>query len=148
MSRRMVALLSRALSVAASVLALTPGGHAQETAASGSKARPPIGSIREIADAMRECWVPPLGNQVRQGMKITDQCILKGNGEVISEPRITYVTEGAPGIEREAYRDSIVAAFVRCGPFPLSAELRRTIVGKLLWLQFVDNRKKNGERSL
>jgi hypothetical protein len=140
MSRRMVVLWCRALSVAAAVLALTPGADAQDTNTA-------IGNIQAIAEAIRECWVPPPENRAREGMTVTVRFALKGNGEVTAEPRIAYVTEGAQEAERDAYRESIVAAFVRCGAFPLSAELRRTIVGKLLWLQFVDNRKKDGEHS-
>jgi hypothetical protein len=74
-------------------------------------------------------------------MTVTVRFMLKGNGEIIAEPRVAYATEGAPSYERDIYRNSVIAAFVRCGPLPLDAELRRAIVGRPIWVRFVDGRK-------
>ena len=130
-------------SIAFSVSVLTQEGFAQDLHAGAPepKARPTLGSIREIAEALHGCWVPPPLDQAYQGMTVTVQFTLKGNGEIIAEPRVAYATEGAPSYEREIYRNSVVAAFARCGPLPLDPELRRTIVGKLIRLRFVDGRK-------
>ena len=141
MSRRVIRSLFGALSLAASVLLLDPAAHAQETGLSNSHSIPAIERIQEIAEAIRECWVPPPLDQAYRGMTMTVRFILKGSGAVMAEPRVTYVTEGAPQNNREAYRNSVIEAFARCSPFQLNAALRRTIVGRLLWLQIVDNRK-------
>ena len=129
--------------IALSIPVLTQDGFAQDLhpGAPEPNARPTLGSTREIAEALRGCWVPPPLDQAFQGMTVTVRFTLKGNGEIIAEPRVAYATEGAPSYERNIYRNSVVAAFARCGPLPLDAELRRTIVGRPIWVRFVDGRK-------
>jgi hypothetical protein len=127
--------------IALSIPVLTQDGFAQDLhpGAPEPNARPTLGSIREIAEALRGCWVPPPLDQAFQGMTVTVRFTLKGNGEIIAEPRVAYATEGAPS--GDIYSNSVVAAFARCGPLPLDAELRRTIVGRPIWVRFVDGRK-------
>jgi hypothetical protein len=144
MSRQFATMLFAAtVSVAITVSGLTHEGFAQDLhpGVPDPKPKPVLESVRDIAETLRACWVPPPLDQAYQGMTITVRFTLKGNGEIIAEPRIAYATEGAPAYEREVYRNSVIAAFARCVPLPLNAELRRTIVGRLIWLQFVDSRK-------
>jgi hypothetical protein len=131
------------LGIAVSISIATRDGNAQDLqpVTSNSQQKPALESIRDVAETIRACWVPPPLNQAFQGMTVTVHFTLKGNGDVMAEPRIAYTTEGAPLEEREIYRNSVVAAFARCGPLPLSPELRRTIVGKLIWLRFMDSRR-------
>jgi hypothetical protein len=129
------------LGTAISISIATRNGNAQDLKPVDSQQKPTLETIRDVAEKIRACWVPPPLDQAYQGMSVTVRFILKADGDIIAEPRVAYATEGAPAYERDVYRNSVIAAFARCRPLALNAELRRTIVGKLIWLRFVDDRK-------
>ena len=130
------------LGIVVSISIETRNGNAQDLRPGRpDEQKPTLETIRDVAEKIRACWVPPPLNQAYQGMTVTVRFILKGDGDIIAEPRVAYATEGAPAYERDVYRNSVIAAFARCRPLSLNAELRRTIVGKLIWLRFVDDRK-------
>ena len=73
-------------------------------------------------------------------MQMSVRFSFKRNGEIISEPRVTYVTPDAPEEARKIYRDAVTAALARCTPMPFTKGLGGALAGRPIAIRFTDNR--------
>jgi hypothetical protein len=90
--------------------------------------------MRAVQDRFAGCFQPPLQ---AEGTRITFYFSLDGNGDIIGgKPRT--VAFGFKGSESSRNRFDTQAqdALSKCWPLALSAELARTIPGKVYFLQF------------
>jgi hypothetical protein len=101
-----------------------------------------LDSIREMFDALRGCWVPPPIADARPGMQMSVRLSFKRTGEMIGQPRLTYVTPEASKENRDSYRHAIDAALERCSPMPFSKGMGGAVAGRPIAIRFVDNRTK------
>jgi hypothetical protein len=101
-------------------------------------------TLKDIYTAIRRCYVPPSLDQARPGMRITVQFAFKRDGELFGKPRILYETPGASPEQQSAYRMAVAAALVRCSPLPFSKSLGDAVAGRVLGMQFVDERNIRG----
>jgi hypothetical protein len=101
-------------------------------------------TLKEIYAAMRRCYVPPALDQARPGMRITVQFAFTRAGEIFGKPRILYETPGATPEQQSAYRLAVAAALARCSPLPFSKSLGNAVAGRVLAMQFVDERNLRG----
>ncbi len=115
-----------------------PTAHADERKAPTGKT---LNTIRDIFDALRECWIPPPENEARANMQMSVRFSLKRNGEIIGSPRVTYKSPDASSNITDDYHGAITAALNRCMPLRLSHGLGNAIAGRPISIRYVDNRK-------
>jgi hypothetical protein len=80
-------------------------------------------------------------------MRVTVRFSLKSNGELVGEPRITFVTPSVPRATADAYREAAISSIDHCLPLPLSSKLGGAVAGRPLALQFIDRRQKMRQAS-
>jgi hypothetical protein len=136
--------------VAAAAIGLTAGSHglhAQDGAKPQPPRRPPVlNTLNDIGLALSICWsahMPPLA-QARPGMNITVMLTFKRSGELLGEPRFTYMTREASAETRALYQRAVVEAINSCTPLPLSDGLGGAIAGRPTVFPFVDRRNEKG----
>ena len=101
-----------------------------------------IDTLRDLFATLRSCWRPPPANRAFADMRVTVRFSLKSNGELIGEPRITFVTPRAPPATADVYREAVVSSIDSCLPLPLSRKLGEAVAGRPLAVQFTDRRQK------
>jgi len=115
-----------------------PAIHSSESKASTGKE---LNTIRDVFNALRECWVPPPESEARAGMQISVRFSFKNNGEIISVPRVTYKSPDAPPETVTKYHNAITEALNRCTPLPFTRGLGNAVAGRPIAIRFVDDRR-------
>jgi hypothetical protein len=115
-----------------------PAGLEAEGAKADAEHR--LDTIRDLYDALRTCWVPPPQDEARPGMQMSVRLSFKRGGQMIGEPRVTYMSPDAPPAARNMYHDAIMAALERCTPLPFTPGLGGAVAGRPIAIRFVDNR--------
>jgi hypothetical protein len=100
-----------------------------------------LNTIREVFNALRACWIPPPEDEARPNMQISVRFSIRGNGEIISTPRVTYKSPDASPETINIYHNAITSALDRCTPLPLTRDLGNAVAGRPIAIRFVDNRK-------
>jgi hypothetical protein len=136
--------LLRALALAIAPLAAPALATALLPAQSGD--RPPprqeLDTIDDIFKTLHTCWRPPPLDLARPGMEITFRLSFKRDGSILGKPRITYETPGATSEQRQAYREAVAQALVRCAPLPFSRSLGDAIAGRPVTMRLIDTRQQ------
>ncbi len=81
---------------------------------------------REVAERIAECWHPPASSTPGE---ITLRLQFSARGDVIGQPRITYVKAGAGAASRAELSASIMTALQSCAPLRFTGSLGRAIAG-------------------
>jgi hypothetical protein len=119
----------------------------QDNTARQSPRRPPVlNTLHDIGLALSICWaahLPPQA-QARPGMNVTVMLTFTRSGEVLGEPRFTYMTPEASPETRALYQRAAVEAINSCTPLPLSDGLGGAIAGRPTIFPFVDRRNEKG----
>jgi hypothetical protein len=115
--------------------------------AAGSAQARDIETLQELFTILRRCWRPPPIDRAFADMRVTIRFSLKSNGELVGEPRITFVTPSAPRATADAYREAAISSIDHCLPLPLSSKLGGAVAGRPLALQFIDRRQKMRQAS-
>jgi hypothetical protein len=118
----------------------TPKAAADPEVAGGAAAAHRLGTIRDMYDALRACWVPPPQDEARPGMQMSVRLSFRRSGEMIAAPRVTFASPDAPPAARDTYHDAIVAALERCTPLPFTRGLGAAVAGRPVAIRFVDDR--------
>jgi len=105
-----------------------------------AKARRQLNTIGDLFAALRRCWVPPDGDHVQHGTEMSVRLSLKRNGELIGEPRVTFVKPGTPADVRQTYLDAILTSLKHCTPLPLTPALGGALAGRPISIRFIDDR--------
>jgi hypothetical protein len=101
-----------------------------------------LSTLSDMFDALRACWIPPPDDEARPGMQMTIRFSFRGNGEIISPPRVTYKSPDAPPEATNIYHDAITAALDRCTPMPFTTGLGGAVAGRPIAIRFVDDRTR------
>jgi hypothetical protein len=101
-----------------------------------------LDTLHAMFDALRACWIPPAKEKARPGMQMSVRFAFRRSGDIISTPRVTYVSHGASPENRGDYLHAISAALERCTPLHLSPGLGNAIAGRPIAIRFVDNREQ------
>ncbi|HUI97970.1 MAG TPA: hypothetical protein VLX44_19585 [Xanthobacteraceae bacterium] len=134
---------------AAGIGALAAGeARAVEAVAQNQPPRrmPRLNTLRDVGLALEICWEanePPLA-QARPGMNVTVMLTFTKKGEILGEPRFTYVTPEASQETRALYEQAVVAAINTCTPLPLSEALGNALAGSPKIMPFIDRRNQKG----
>jgi len=85
--------------------------------------RPPVlNTLKDIGLASGICWtahLPPV-EQARPGMRVSVMLTFTKTGEILGEPRFTFVTREASPETRALYQRVAAAAIGTCTPLPFS----------------------------
>jgi hypothetical protein len=106
--------------------------------------RPLLNSLQDLFDALGGCWRPPPLDKSRPGTQITVRITFNRSGEVMGEPRFTYITPGIPPEMRTAYQLSVADAISRCAPMPFTPSLAGAIAGRPVSMRYDDTRGQKG----
>ena len=115
-----------------------PAIHSNEPKTSTGKE---LNTIRDVFNALRECWVPPPESEARAGMQMSVRFSFKNNGEIISSPRVTYKSPDASPETVSKYHNAITEALNRCTPLPFTRGLGNAVAGRPIAIRFVDDRR-------
>ena len=106
--------------------------------------RPLLNTLRDLGIALEACWVPPPPDKARPGTEITFKFTFNRDGEILGEPRFTYITPGIAPEVRTAYQLSVADALARCTPLPLTPALGGAIAGRPFTMRYIDTRGQRG----
>jgi hypothetical protein len=100
-----------------------------------------IETIKDVQNAIKECWVWPAAADITTGMDITIMLSFRRNGEIFGG-QVTYQSPNVSEQERAVYAAALAATIKRCSPLPLSDSLGGAIAGRLFSFRFIDHRKQ------
>jgi hypothetical protein len=109
--------------------------------------RPPVlNTLKDIGLALGLCWLAhlPPPAQARPGMRVTVMLTFTRSGEILGEPRFTFVTPEAAPETRALYQRVAVAAIDTCVPLPFSEKLGNAVAGRPNIFPFIDWRNAKG----
>jgi hypothetical protein len=151
--------LAGCAAVAVAMMATSPGWAGEGARATGGTLwriqdgiaqptrRPPVlDTLKDIGLALGICWsahLPPIA-QARPGMRVTVMLTFTKSGEILGEPRFTFVTQEASPETRALYQRVAVAAIDTCAPLPFSERLGNAVAGRPNIFPFVDWRNAKG----
>jgi hypothetical protein len=126
--------------VTAATIAIAASGYGD--AAQGATTDAPINTLKELFVALQACWIPPPLDRAHDGMEITVRFSLTRDGRVLGKAAIKFESPDASEQDRLAYRQSIIEAFGRCAPFPITVGLGNAIAGRPFAIRFIDSRRQ------
>jgi len=152
--------LGGCVAVAVGLMATSPGRAGEAVWATGGALwriqddgiaqparRPPVlNTLNDIGLALSICWsahLPPAA-QARPGMRVTVMLTFTKTGDILGEPRFTFVTREASPETRALYQRVAVAAIDTCTPLPFSERLGNAVAGRPNIFPFVDWRNAKG----
>ncbi|MDF2115364.1 hypothetical protein PY365_07275 [Roseiarcaceae bacterium H3SJ34-1] len=95
---------------------------------------PPIDRPNGIPLRILACWSPPTSSGE---MEVTVRLSFSRAGEVVGQPRITYVKAGGDDVLRKAISASILAAIQSCAPLRFTPGLGQAIAGRSFAIRFI-----------
>jgi hypothetical protein len=101
---------------------------------------PELHTLNDIYAAVRRCYQPPSPDKALPGMRITVQFAYTREGQLFGKPKILYETPNASPEHQSAYRMAVAAALARCASLNFSKSLGEAVAGRILAMQFVDER--------
>jgi hypothetical protein len=99
-----------------------------------------LNTIQDVWAAFRACWLPPPIEQAKTGMQITVIVSFTRTGEILGEPRFSYLTPGATDVQRTAYQRAVADTLRRCTPLRFTEALGNALAGRPFAMRFVDDR--------
>ena len=102
----------------------------------------PADRLDEIGPLLSKCLELPPDDEALAGMQVTLKLAFKRNGELLAEPRFTYITHEAPEEVKAAYHDAAINMLKRCTPLPISEALGSAIAGRPFVIPIVETRKE------
>jgi hypothetical protein len=116
-------------------------------AAHGQTTKRALNTLNELGEALQACWVPPPMDEGRPGMEITVLFSFNRAGEILGEPRFTYLTPGVSSDVRAAYQRAVAATLKRCTPLNFTPALGGALAGRPFTMRFIDSRPPPGRRA-
>ncbi len=113
-----------------------------------AKEQKPLDSIGELYAALRACWMPPPKDVAWHGMEYTVRFAFKRDGAIVAPPFVTYTSHDAPAKTRDAYRDAVNAALIRCTRLHFSAGMAEAVTGRPIAIRFIDDRAIDNTKSM
>lgn len=101
-----------------------------------------LSTIRDLFAVLRACWSPPPLADAREDMQMSVRVSFKRSGDLIADPRVTYVTPAMSEEVRETYRKAIAQSLAACGPLHFTTGLAGAIAGRPIMIRYVDDRER------
>lgn len=105
----------------------TPSGDAEQERVINK----PNGIPRRIL----ACWSPPAGSP--SDVEVTVRLTFSRTGDIVGQPRVTYVKAGSDETLRKAVSASILTAIQSCVPLRFTPGLGRAIAGRSFAIRFI-----------
>jgi hypothetical protein len=99
-----------------------------------------LNTIRDVFTAFCACWRPPPESEARAGMEVTVRLSFNRNGEVLGEPRFTFVTPDVSNEVKAVYKRAVANTLSRCTPLAFTPALGNALAGRPIALRFIDDR--------
>jgi hypothetical protein len=125
----------------AAAIASPPATAIEMKAGAGVAPKGPLNTLKDVQQAIFDCWKWPPGAQVRAGFDFTVMLSFRRNGEIFGA-RITYESPNVSQDERTMYYRTLMEAVTLCSPLPVSESLGAAIAGRPFKFRFNDNRKE------
>jgi hypothetical protein len=135
--------LERLAALAVSMAWLAAGtadATAQPRLGSGVAPSGPINTLKELHDAYFACIRMPPPELSQPGIEITIRFSVNKSGEVLGEPRFTFLTPNVVVEKRAAYQRAMADALNLCSPFPLTESFGGAVAGRPQALRISDTR--------
>ena len=100
-----------------------------------------LNTLKDVADALRKCWVWPAAADSSGAMDLTVMLSFRRDGELFGG-RITHVSRAVSGNERALYLAALEQMIARCSHLPFSDSLGEAIAGKPFIFRIHDTRKE------
>jgi hypothetical protein len=100
-----------------------------------------LNSIKDVQNALRQCWVSPSAADSSGNMDLTVMLSFRRNGEMFGG-RITHESRTVSENERALYYAALADMIRRCSPLPISEALGDAIAGRPFVFRIVDTRKQ------
>ncbi len=99
-----------------------------------------LNTIQDVFTAFCACWKPPAESEAHSGMEVTVRFSFNRNGEILGEPRFTFVTAGVSNAVKAVYKRAVADTLTRCTPLPFTPALGNALAGRPFALRFIDDR--------
>jgi hypothetical protein len=96
-----------------------------------------LNSIRDVFGALRGCFAGALGTPGAQELSATIRFSFTRHGEILGEPRFTYVQPGLSADARQAFERAVGHALVACMPLPFTDGLGGALAGRPFSIRIV-----------
>jgi hypothetical protein len=106
----------------------------------------PVDRLNEIGPLLSKCLELPPENEAQAGMQLALKLAFKRDGELLADPRFTYVTHDAPEKAKAAYEAAALDMLKRCTPLPLTDKFGGAIAGRPLVVAIKENRALGDRR--
>jgi hypothetical protein len=96
-----------------------------------------LNTIREVFGALRGCFSGALGGDGTQELSATIRFSFTRHGDILGEPRFTYVQPGLSADARQAFERAIGHALIACAPLPFTDGLGGALAGRPFSIRIV-----------
>ena len=96
-----------------------------------------LNSIRDVFGALRGCFAGALGPSETHELSATIRFSFTRHGEILGEPRFTYVQPGISVDEKQAFERAVGHALVACMPLPFTDGLGGALAGRPFSIRIV-----------
>jgi hypothetical protein len=107
----------------------------------------PVDRLNELGPLLSKCLELPPEDDAQLGMQLSLRLAFKRDGELLADPRFTYVTHEAPEKVKAAYQAAALEMLKRCTPLPVTDEFGGAIAGRPVVVAIKETRAlKAGDR--
>lgn len=107
------------------------GGSTQPpSAATPAPLRGSLNSIRDVLGALRACFAGAIGGDSTQELAATIRFSFTRHGDILGEPRFTYVRRDMPAAAKHGFEQAIGHALIACTPLPFTDGLGGALAGR------------------
>jgi hypothetical protein len=99
-----------------------------------------LNTIQDVFTAFCACWKPPAESEAHPGMEVTVRFSFNRAGEILGEPRFTFVTADVSNEVKAVYKRAVADTLTRCTPLHFTPSLGGALAGRPFSLRFVDDR--------
>jgi hypothetical protein len=90
----------------------------------------PLERLNELGPLLSNCLELPPEDDAQAGMQLSLKLAFKRDGELLADPRFTYVTHEAPEKVKAAYEAAALEMLKHCTPLPITDEFGGAIAGR------------------
>ena len=102
-----------------------------------------LSELNEVAHTLSQCLELPPDSESQAGMEVALKLAFKRDGELMPDPRFTYMTHEAPENVKAAYHTAVLDMLKHCTPLPVTDTLGGAIAGRPLIVAVKDTRDLN-----
>jgi hypothetical protein len=90
----------------------------------------PVDRINELGPLLSKCLELPPDDEAQAGMQLSLKLAFKRDGELLADPRFTYISHDAPEKVKAAYQAAALDMLKHCTPLPITDKFSGAIAGR------------------